>query len=169
VQVTDECRPSTLVGFNHDLIVCPVALAAPSVCGDGQCTGLENCDSCRTDCDVCPECVDFDGDGYVTPYFEGASCGPDVDCNDDSFDVNPGQQSSFSAPIGDSFDYDCDEVETAQHTTTFIACLKNGVYCRGDGWLGQAPECGESGTWVRCLYQGGSCQKFVTSNTQACR
>jgi hypothetical protein len=67
----------------------PVTTAAPS-CGDGSCDPSEDCSSCPSDCNVCPETC---GDGQCDPSESCGSCEADCGacCGNDSCDAAEGE------------------------------------------------------------------------------
>jgi predicted CXXCH cytochrome family protein len=67
---------------------------------DNDCDGL--IDIQDPDAVNCPNCTDWDGDGY---YVEGGGCGP-VDCDDVDPNINPG----IVEVCGDYADNDCDSL-----------------------------------------------------------
>ncbi len=119
---------------------------------------------------------DVDHDGFGTNEMTHEGCEPppgyvDVggDCDDDDWDVYPGQPDYFTEPYGGgSYDYNCDGYEEAQsydlHTCSIFNCIE------GEGWNEPAaPACGESGAWVRCSVWGPVCNYEPSRRTQACR
>lgn len=96
--------------------------------------------------------------------------GTTPDCNDANATVRPGQafQSSpiLSAPEATDFDYNCDGTEelerTAQENCVF-PCVG------GDGFVGNVPACGETGTWALCRSSSFTCRTIRTTVQQRCR
>lgn len=127
----------------------------------------------------CTELVwyqDVDHDGFGTNEMTHTGCEPHPgyvgvggDCDDDDWDVYPGQTAYFTEPYGEgSFDYNCDGYEEARsydlHSCSLFDCIE------GEGWNEPAaPGCGEDGAWVRCQQWGPVCNYEPSRRTQACR
>lgn len=127
----------------------------------------------------CTELVwyqDADLDGFGGSEMTHVGCEPlpgyvDVggDCHDGNYDVHPGQGSYFTEPYGEgSFDYNCDGLDEAEsydlHHCSIFDCAE------GEGWNeAAAPDCGQSGAWVRCEQWGPVCNYNPSRRVQACR
>jgi len=132
-------------------------------------------------------CVGNDA-GYVD------SCTSYNDCYDSNANAKPGQLTYYTAHRGDnSWDYNCDNYQTQQWTTTGGGCWDcwydyQMFYCDKNlpdgkiGWEGAAPNCGDSGTYYTnpgptCSSRGGdewACEQSCYgasygAKTQACR
>ena len=82
-------------------VCCTGSIHTGDCCDTSDCSGEEECIDYV--CTLTIECTDNDGDGYGDPA--STSCtNPELDCNDDNIDINPGAQET----CGDSEDYDCD-------------------------------------------------------------
>lgn len=131
--------------------------AAPDARLDGGATAPDG--GPTDDHDAAPMCVDRDGDGYPWPNTPGASCGPDLDCDDDDEDAFPGQPNGFTEPTAaGSYDYDCDGAETPLAEQTLGGdCALDWFDCIGTGWMDTVPRCGELGVWHECSGDIFSC------------
>lgn len=139
---------------------------------------VETCNALDDDCDgVIDEGAgttyfqDSDRDGFGAASMSISACtqpsgyvSNSNDCSDLSSNMRPGQTSYYTIGIGQSFDYNCDGVQTPRDTTT-QQC--NGWACT-PGWVGGAPGCGQSGTFGTCNGFLGSCGGTQT-RTQSCR
>lgn len=134
-----ECNPASApVCQGTDLATCsPDGLYAvtpcPAGCKAGKC------------------CVDADKDTV-------SDCSSPPDCNDGNASVFPGQSQFFDVPIsgGASFDYNCNSNEEKEFPD-LVQCQFSGSACSGEGWQATVPACGQSGTWVLCVKNGGVC------------
>lgn len=138
----------------------------------------ETCNNLDDDCDsVIDEAAgdtyyrDSDRDGFGDAAMSVSACAlpsgyvaNSTDCSDLSSNMRPGQTNYYTIGIGQSFDYNCDGVETPRDTKT-QACA--GITCTA-GWVGAAPGCGQIGTFGLCNGFFGSCGG-TQSRTQACR
>jgi hypothetical protein len=116
------------------------------------------------DAPVTPACVDSDGDRYQVSI-GGATCAQPVDCDDADDRAHPGQEEAFSTPrTGGGFDFDCSGVETLGDDRQGRACQWDLFVCRGTGWLGQIPSCGEFQNWHRCRGEGLTCREVTIGN-----
>lgn len=139
---------------------------------DNDCNGLPDDDAA----DSAPFHLDGDGDGYGDPTVVSWGCSAPAfhvddasDCYDGSADAHPGQRGFFVEHRGDgSFDYDCDGLSNRERTA-LGACTDTCTLER-EGWLDDAPTCGESGKLVTgCADIRGFCTAETTSDWQTCR
>jgi hypothetical protein len=102
-------------------------------------------------------------------------------------------------PVSVDYDYNCDAVEEPSPAPTYVTedaycseliiyypvfaaqqagdlapaiiALPDPVACIGtDGWMGDAPACGDPGAWSYCSGWTGSCVRYTeSSHYQACR
>jgi hypothetical protein len=112
--------------------------------GSGGCANSCNCDSDPVD---------------------GPQCGGD-DCDDDDPEVFPGQTEFFSTPANDAvigYDYDCsDEIERPGSQVALVCDAVSLTKCDDyQGFLGDVPACGATGSWGTCLQGTLSCQEDV--------
>jgi hypothetical protein len=79
------------------------------------------------------------------------------DCDDKDPDAHPLQLKFFSRPRqgAGEYDFDCNNREDKQYQTV-LDCA-TAAPCRGDGWVGSAPECGQSADWYTCTKIGAEC------------
>ncbi len=146
------------------------------------CDGVDNdCDGQTDEADAVG-CVDYhldaDGDSYGDPFSQTVClCDPDPpysvtnqqDCYDGNPDAFPGQASYFTVDRGDgSFDFDCDTLEAAQWTGTFLC----GLGCTSSqGWHFSEPPCGvgaEYGTGCHWDWGVFDCVDDTEQRIQAC-
>lgn len=113
-----------------------------------------------------------------------------LDCDDNDPDVHPGQTRFFTVPRADgSFDYDCDGIERKQYGSAAFrfctVCWRPLNQCSVGLGLGSAPcdqipaafagsvfapECGKSGTLVRCRSTAAcTSEKLTEVAIQGCR
>lgn len=161
------------------------------------CDGLDNNCNGSVDEGTLLTCYrDSDGDGYGERGVTATGCTCPAgfvlgaptrlfDCFDGTApgtpgaQAFPGQTSSFTAgycPLTTcsaaqlSFDFDCDNLATAQSTVVGGTCTLSRGTCTGGGWLRTAPACGVAGTWRTCsLNFAGSCATADSARTQACK
>ncbi len=162
-----------------------------SACADQVLPAAESCNSRDDDCngltddgDSLPGCAtlysDNDADGFGDPALAGCLCPSSGtatvggDCDDTDNEVNPAQASYFAAPsAGGTFDYNCNDVLDKQYVKPVASCTYNGSTCDYiAGWVGSAPECGETRSLsTGCAQSGAVCT--VTSGliglTMGCR
>jgi hypothetical protein len=126
--------------------------------------GLYTLTPCSAGCKAGKCCVDADKDTV-------SDCSAPPDCNDNNADVFPGQTKYFDLPItgGTSFDYNCNSTEEKE-SPDLVKCQFTGSSCSGEGWQGSVPACGQSGTWVTCVKNGGVCDETPQpAKKQRCR
>ena len=133
---TGECEGAT------DCSHCPETPLG--VCIEGQCRDYDSALGCA----LPAECIDADGDGYPLGGCEGQF---PADCDDSEPRAHPNQRAFFPEPYGrsnDSYDYNCDGVETEEWASRIIQeerdyddCISGWVYL----W---APTCGEAADWA---------------------
>ncbi len=146
-----ECAPATTICSGNGVATCSAdGLYGPPV-------------SCPLGCKAGQCCLDVDKDTI-------SDCDAPPDCNDNNADVFPGQTKYFDAPIagGTSFDYNCNG-SVEKEPGGPVNCQHQGSYCDGDGWQGAGPACGQSGNWVQCVKNGGTCDQVVQPKKQRCR
>jgi hypothetical protein len=166
MNITGQCKERSGVTS------CPIEVIES--CGDGTCTFGENCETCSVDCGVCGECTDLDRDGFLAPDQSGIDCGTEVDCDDRSAQVYPGQTQSFSEAVHGSYDFNCDGLEEPAEIEQWAGCVQIGLGCGGSGWAGPVPECGENAEYFVCSTAGGlspggsSCSLGSRNRTQEC-
>ncbi len=122
--------------------------------------------------------LDKDYDGYGDKNNFVRACWPPPrghyitrggDCDDNNYNINPGQRRFFTYPRKNgSYDYNCDGKEEGRyHVKPFKSCDSN---CQGRGYKGKTPKCGEKFNYVECGYSwGGRCQVLKRYVRQACR
>ena len=118
---------------------------------------------------------DGDGDGYGGPASARTGCsqtgwvGQGGDCDDTDASAHPGQKQFFTVPTKgtSNYDYDCDGNVTQQNPGTCTATKPQD--CKGDGWLGTVPACGDEGQLGSCAWQAGCSVSRPQTATQACR
>lgn len=106
-----------------------------------------------------------------------------ADCDDGNSSVRPDQNQYFTQPNGDSYDYNCNNVEeirmnggTRGHcTVSGSSCVSNVIVAPGY-WVNGVPGCGETGGRLsHCVEHRGtfgnleSCSTSTFGETQACR
>lgn len=146
--------------------------------GGKVCDPGDPCDdgsACTSDQCIANRCqntlLDTDLDGYADEQL-GSEC---QDCKDDDPDVNPdheafeSEQHEGNLITGPSWDWNCDGVAEKRWTHT-VDCSEDGL-CDDEGWLGEVPECGQTGAWVRCTGSGVGCttEEIEPSRQQTCR
>jgi hypothetical protein len=95
-----------------------------SYCGDGTCNGVENCETCETDCNVCAECTDSDGGKYPnvagTIYGRDAAAGVSYSTKSDYCysDINEENTLSCSGSTCGVREYFC--LTSTEHPEGFI-------------------------------------------------
>lgn len=121
--------------------------------------------------DAPPEpCLDSDMDGFMIVNVDGATCGPELDCDDAEPNAFPGQIDFFDVPAASGgFDYDCNGVEEPQDTTQGGTCESDWWECIGSGWNGDVPACGVEGTWHTCEDVNGCTETSSFATRMPCR
>jgi hypothetical protein len=122
---------------------------------------------------------DEDGDGYGLTTSARAGCGQTGwvakggDCDDKDSNAHPGQTQFFTSPTKGTggWDYDCSGTTEQEFRDSLPACdtLKL-VDCKGEGWQGSIPTCGQQGQLNTCQKASPNCG-FGTaeSKVQGCR
>ena len=106
----------------------------------------------------CP--CDCDGDGH-----QSIACMGGDDCDDANPEVFLGQQLFFDMPthpVNGNFDYDCSTMIEPE-VGTVDCSVPVGPLCdmTKQGFLGQAPPCGQMGRYGRCVPSGVGCSESV--------
>ncbi|MCC6876037.1 MAG: hypothetical protein IT378_17140 [Sandaracinaceae bacterium] len=88
--------------------------------------------------------------------------------------VHPGQLAFFPTPYCNgmgvcSFDYNCDGTEEEALSTGVRCDLLTLRGCRGDGWQGSFPSCGEAGVYALCSPLALVCRAETETRIQQCR
>ena len=125
-------------------------------CGDASCNGGETCDSCPSDCGVCPaQCGDTTCDADENCNNCPADCGDC--CGNGTCDGGFGEN---CATCAEDCGCDCGESCTGA-TCVFTAC--NGKECGDDGCGG---SCGSCGTHFACV--DGGCEYVPYCGDSSC-
>jgi hypothetical protein len=155
-------------------------------CDDSEPTrhpvNIEICDRIDSNCST-PDPMgvevseDFDDDGF-SPI--GAACTGGLlrtDCYDMNAEARVGQTMFYGVHRGDgSYDYDCDGMATPSSTDTGRCDCASGCEAAGSramGWVGSAPACGATGSYIRSCRSTGMCptmcEQSLAPTVQTCR
>lgn len=121
---------------------------------------------------------DADGDGFGDSSAADSACDAaqgyvedNSDCDDQDTDAFPDQDQWLGRQTtgNQDFDFNCDGLEEQQYPDA-IDCALAPPSCKGEGWLGSVPACGEEGTYVICIKDLSTCVADVgETRTQHCR
>jgi cysteine-rich repeat protein len=168
--IDNDCNGSTDEGLGETSITCAADNDSDGFPGSGPMLMMPcNCldpTACRCPAGSVP--VPVGSDGSIVR-----------DCWDSNADVHPGQMTFFTTPycaIGeagcvDPFDYNCDGNEELRDARTARCQLIMGT-CRQQGWSGEVPSCGVSGTIITCgtlILPILLCSESRTPAVQGCR
>lgn len=92
------------------------------------------------------------------------------DCDDRDAEAHPGQSAFFDRPSQGtaSYDFNCDGREEPQVLDLLPDCSSAGP-CKGEGWVGRVPACGEAGEFGSCEKKVPDCVATTQQRIQSCR
>lgn len=167
-----KCEEDSVVTCSKDGLI--VVTPCPGTCDEGTCVP----------CNKKTFFEDKDDDGFGDPQAKVQACegseglvANDDDCDDADEDAHPGQTSYFTTPTDGKghFDYNCNGGEQKEFFIPANCIYLPMVGCVGDGWEGDIPDCGESGSYIDCVNNPSpsprqpNCKKVSSQKTQACR